>query len=496
MKTFLVPLLSLLLTLSALAATGLKISELPNTNNLANAQLFVVTAGGTNMSITYQKLAALINTSVSNLAYVIGANGTNFTVAITNGDVWINGSLTIPTGQELIAQDNAQIDGDLNVAGAGNFGSGIVTNKLGVVTNAPKADLQLTGTNSYVFQVGTLSLDLTNTFGIRSNGCIQVGGSVSLDNLWPSGVVIGRDGGAKFAIAGNMTGTTHATISALNTSVDDYSILDARGSEVHLYSANTRTLSIITGGKVGINTNIPNANLHVIGDGSSTNLIRAGTTASDGRFWVNTNGDVYSAGNLTVDGTSSFVTLAAGSLVVTSGVPSSIVTNTGASDKQIPMFSIGGGVPGGMTNSTITTNDLTLAPTATTLSNKLAGALSAASLKLTNNIEFTTTLIDGGANITNYTLVANTNDVVIGQSNVNIVAVMGGTLGNPRPLSILVTNGTGFNWYISFSAVTNRWKWPISQGAPSVLTNATQLLINARVDGTNILGSWAYYSWP
>lgn len=124
------------------------------------------------------------------------------------------------------------------------------------------------------------------------------------------------------------------------------------------------------------------------------------------------------------------------------------------------------------------------------------GPMVASSAQLTSvSIPSTNVAASAGTNIT---LTTSYSDWTVGCSNVNIAAIMGGTLGYPVPISILLTNGTGVTWGLSFSAVTNRWKWSYAQSAaaPSVLTNATQLLINARVDGTNVLASYAYFSWP
>lgn len=150
--------------------------------------------------------------------------------------------------------------------------------------------------------------------------------------------------------------------------------------------------------------------------------------------------------------------------------------------------------------STPTSNSMAAAITADT--NKATMAIGGGHLtnKMTvdGNIEFTAGLLNGGAQNTNYTLIAGTNTVYIGggYSNVHVVAIMGGVAGRAIPMTIIITNGAGSEGHISFSAVTNAWHWPYSQGAPSVLTNNVQWVINLILDNTNVLAAWAAYAWP
>ena len=97
---------------------------------------------------------------------------------------------------------------------------------------------------------------------------------------------------------------------------------------------------------------------------------------------------------------------------------------------------------------------------------------------------------------TNITLQATKADSYIGTSNVNIVAIMGGVSGTAYYKNIVITNGTGVTWGMSFSAVTNNWKWFLGSAAPTVITNGTQCMISTRVDGTNVLAGYAYALWP
>jgi hypothetical protein len=101
---------------------------------------------------------------------------------------------------------------------------------------------------------------------------------------------------------------------------------------------------------------------------------------------------------------------------------------------------------------------------------------------------------------TNITLQATRHFTYIGSSNVNIVAIMGAPSLTVYKKTIVITNGTGVSWGIKFSAVSNNWKWPYLLGvggaAPTVLTNATQLIIKADIEGTNVYADYKYFPWP
>jgi hypothetical protein len=101
---------------------------------------------------------------------------------------------------------------------------------------------------------------------------------------------------------------------------------------------------------------------------------------------------------------------------------------------------------------------------------------------------------------TNITLLATRHFTYVGSSNVNIVAIMGAPSLTVYKKTVVITNGTGVDWGIKFSAVSNNWKWPYTFGiggaAPTVLTNATQLIIKADIEGTNVYADYKYYPWP
>jgi len=120
---------------------------------------------------------------------------------------------------------------------------------------------------------------------------------------------------------------------------------------------------------------------------------------------------------------------------------------------------------------------------------------------LTNgNIRFTPTAISGvgGAN-TNFTLLSTQPEVYInGFTNVSIRAVMGYSDSLVDYWSCNITNGSGSDRTLEFSAVTNRYRFAGTYGtnAPSVLTNATRLEISGRQQGTNVQVVYSYFAWP
>jgi hypothetical protein len=104
----------------------------------------------------------------------------------------------------------------------------------------------------------------------------------------------------------------------------------------------------------------------------------------------------------------------------------------------------------------------------------------------------------GGAN-TNFTIFAGTQDAYInGFTNVSIRAVMQYLAGTPKYWNLTITNGSGSDRTLEFSSVTNRYRFAGTYGtnAPSVLTNATQLLVSGRSDGTNTTVGYQYFAWP
>jgi len=104
----------------------------------------------------------------------------------------------------------------------------------------------------------------------------------------------------------------------------------------------------------------------------------------------------------------------------------------------------------------------------------------------------------GGAN-TNFTLLSTQpRPYINGFTNVSIRAVMGYDSALQDEWLLVITNGSGSDRTIEFSAVTNRYRFSGTYGtnAPSVITNNTTLEISGRQIGTNVNIVYSYFAWP
>lgn len=129
-----------------------------------------------------------------------------------------------------------------------------------------------------------------------------------------------------------------------------------------------------------------------------------------------------------------------------------------------------------------------------TVTNSTAGSVTVGEL-----ISYNTPAVIAGAGSgsTNYTLQVTSPKMLLGSSNVNIVAVMQTISGKTHNWSVNITNLSADTWGISFSSATNRWKfqsWMYGTNAPSVLTNNTLLRLQGESEGTNTLVTYQYFS--
>ena len=79
----------------------------------------------------------------------------------------------------------------------------------------------------------------------------------------------------------------------------------------------------------------------------------------------------------------------------------------------------------------------------------------------------------------------------------NISAVMGYTAGTLYNSWVTITNLSANTWGISFSAVTNRWRFNGPNNitnSPTVLTNNTALALQLEIEGTNVTCDWKHYA--
>ena len=254
---------------------------------------------------------------------------------------------------------------------------------------------------------------------------------------------------------------------------------------------------------------------------ASGNLTNATTTAAELDFvngvtsaiQTQLNGKQNGQTNANQFGASTTITIASGALV----------TNLSSRGVTIPSITVSRAVvvnaSGNLTNAAATTdteigfvNGVTSA-IQTQLNSKQNGATNAqqfgASTTLTiKNGVTTTNLMNyatpsllagvGGAN-TNFTLLAtNVETTINGFTNVSIRAVMVTDTANALYWNCLITNGSGSDRTLEFSAVTNNFRFSGTYGtnAPSVLTNNTQILISGRSLGTNTIVGYSYFPWP
>lgn len=171
--------------------TAMKISQYPNTNNLGPNQLFLVTAGQTNMNVKVSDMPAALSVAtlaqmygvgancttfsytigangtafsytigangttfvysvganLTGLVYSVGANSTNFAKSITNGDLYISGHLTVQSNLTVggtnstveLEAGTLTVSNDIVVNGGASFGSA-VTSSANSASNGPAAN--------------------------------------------------------------------------------------------------------------------------------------------------------------------------------------------------------------------------------------------------------------------------------------------------------------------------------------------------------------------
>lgn len=122
------------------------------------------------------------------------------------------------------------------------------------------------------------------------------------------------------------------------------------------------------------------------------------------------------------------------------------------------------------------------------VTNTVAGSVIAAEFRQYNT---PVTISGTGNGNTNYTLNVNTPEMILGSSNVNILASMSWIDGKTHKTSLSITNDSVDNWGLSFSQVSNRVFWSGVHGTNvPTLTNNTRLVLNLKQTGSNI---WVTY---
>jgi hypothetical protein len=289
------------------------------------------------------------------------------------------------------------------------------------------------------------------------------------------------------------------------------------GGNQNQVGENGGTDSSIYGVVCGGNANLARGTACFIGGGSANNLL-----ANDNDYSVivggQGNGIGVAAGELEAKwsfiggGTANAINDGAYYAVITGGRENSILGSTGTNTV------ISGGafntagintkfvfISGGERNS-VSGNYSFAVGTSNNVTSARAGAVGN---NVTNNVADTvvvgnlvdyrqiTTVSGAGSGSTNYTLQAISPKSYLGSSNVNVVAVMQTVPSRIHRWSVNITNLSADTWGISFSSVTNRWKfqsWMYGTNAPSVLTNNTILKLDGESEGTNTLVEFKYFS--
>lgn len=182
-------------------------------------------------------------------------------------------------------------------------------------------------------------------------------------------------------------------------------------------------------------------------------------------------------------------------------------TVCGGEDNVVQANAPFGTILGGRDNTVTSTGDYsTIAGVSNEVSASYAMALgllvtnrTANSVMASEFISYNTPAVIAGAGSgsTNYTLQLTSPEMVLGSSNVNIVAAMGWIDGKTHKWDVSITNLSANTWGFSFSAVSNRVKWQswmYGTNAPVVLTNDTLLRIHGTSTGSNTLCTYEYFN--
>ena len=104
-----------------------------------------------------------------------------------------------------------------------------------------------------------------------------------------------------------------------------------------------------------------------------------------------------------------------------------------------------------------------------------------------------------GTPSTNFTWLSTQQEISLTTTaNVFIASVTGFDTASVDYWTCVVTNGSGTNRTLGFSAGTNNWRFNGVYGtnAPSVITNNTRIEISGRQHGTNTQVVYGYTPWP
>lgn len=253
----------------------------------------VASGAATNAVSQIQSNGVTIASGVTNLNFV---DGTNISWKVTN-----SGAVSVSAHLNPAVTTGASNYTDARVSGLSNALNGaFIANLNGIGTNTTL--FSPSGGSGAALTVDTNTLIVTNGFvGIRTaaEGWVL---KVQGDIFAKSNIVFDSSGSAyntnlvrSVIYASGAGGTSYPFLEA------GHLILQSRSSGLArdiilltgIGDSPTNTMVFDRNGRLGINTNFPQARLHVVGSGIVSNVVQIGTTAIDPIAFITTNGAYF-----------------------------------------------------------------------------------------------------------------------------------------------------------------------------------------------------------
>lgn len=398
--------------------------------------------------------------------------------------------------------ENVQL-GSSVLGGSNNLANAIYSTVAGgvgnlIYTNAPTSYIgggtnNLIATNAYASVINggeNSAIHVNSDHGVIGGGYSAIigGGSPYSTISGGAGNQILGGGASSSTIGGGLNNTVSKPTagSIVSATISGGSQNVVRGS-----------YTTISGGRINTMHGVSDAS--VISGGESHNIGNGGSGGSGVLNATITGGN----GNL-IDGAADYSVVGGRANTVNANSTNSTISGGAfhTINANSKFSAIGGGerntitgtygvIPGGASNSVTAARAWALGNGVT---NNTADAVMASEFVSYN----TPSVIAGaGSGSTNYTLQLTSPEMVLGSSNVNIVAAMGWIDGKTHKWNVSITNLSGDNWGFSFQQTSNRVKWQswmYGTNAPSVLTNNTVLRISGTSTGSNTLAEFKYFS--
>jgi YVTN family beta-propeller protein len=274
-----------------------------NPGGFTNQGLLEATAGGT---------LVLSNSTIANGAGTIGVNGASSVVQFVNGAAIQGGTLTtansglltIPSGTN-ITLDGSTNQGAVNITGTYVGANNTTTYQKGIINNVGAIQINETANNTFLTVAATTSLTGAGTVTLSTGG--------------PGGTaIINQSGGQTLTNVGNMLQGS-GVIGSNGLTVINQGIINANASSSLMLNPNALTnqgvLEATGSGMLQVSTTVNNAGGSIVANGAAAAVqfangltIQGGTVNGiSGGFAGSSSGNT-----LTLDGTSSAVSIASG----------------------------------------------------------------------------------------------------------------------------------------------------------------------------------------